>query len=228
MSKIFKIEKYPHEEDVKLFSKSKLEIEDNIIYCLVGCNGSGKTTLINEMINQLKEEGYKNLEKKMYDFSFVFNKKEDSVVDKGYIRFDKKSDNNSNENDYILNNLMGAYSSTGESIIQRYGRTLQVIVENIRKGEIKDLWIFFDDCDAGTSIDMIIDIKDVINLIKEDCGKRNIIYHIILTANSFEMCKDINSISVHDFKPRTFKNYNTFKNFVLKSREIKNKRDEGI
>ena len=124
----------------------------------------------------------------------------------------------------MYNRLAHGQQSTGENIIRRFGKGLQVLGNWIRENKGKKLFIFFDDCDAGTSIDMINDIKDVFDLIIEDCKRNSIEYYMILTSTSYEMCKDLNCISVIDFKPTKFKTYESYKKFVLKTRAEKEKR----
>lgn len=224
----FSIEKNPY-GDAVLFTKKQIEFNPNTISCLVGCNGTGKTTLIDDITYQLKTLHATKIRQDFYETAFrgAFLKDEEQNEEKiFYINFDKRSDTTYKEMDYFLNAGNLAFESTGEGIISRFGRHLQVIGNTIRQlPENSTFFIFLDDCDAGTSIDMIQDIKDIFSFITRDCIARNITYYIILTANSFEMCKDLDCISVHDFKHRQFKTYDSFKKFVLKSREIKNKRE---
>lgn len=229
---IFNIEKNPYDE-IKIFKKKKLELKPNSVTCFIGCNGSGKTTLIREIKDQLYETA-KEIKEDFY--SNQFNKIENILndnykekeYDTYYIDFDKSSDTTNSADDYITNAFGISFSSTGEGIIARFGRQLQVIGNFIRKIKNKKVFIFLDDCDAGTSIDMIEDIKGVINYIINDCEKNNLEYYIILTANSYELCKDYNCLSVHDFSYKTFKSYNSYKKFILKSRKLKEIREKEV
>lgn len=220
---IFNIKREPYEEGQKIFNKNQFEIGDNSIVCFVGCNGSGKSSLVNEIIDNLKNEKATNLQKEVYKFNFGNTPKFNDKL--AYILFNKNSENNGSMQDHFFNSMELNYMSTGEGILRRNGRALQVIGQYIREHRDTELYIFFDDCDAGTSIDAINDIKPVFSFIINDCLKRNINCHIILTANSFEMCKDLDCIDVQTFKHKHFKTYDSFKKFVLKSREKKNKRD---
>ena len=223
----FKIEREPYEEGQKLFSKSKLILEPNTISCLVGCNGSGKTTIINEIISNLRKLKAKEVRADFFYNSMkkIFGKNEENH-DIFYINFDKHTKTSFSEMDYFTNDFALAYSSTGEGIMKRFGDNLGVIGPVLRTLHDKTIFIFFDDCDAGTSIDMIQDIKECFNYMIADCEKNNLTYYFILTANSFELCKDLDCISIYDFKHKEFKTYNAFKNFVLKSRIKKDKRDK--
>lgn len=223
----FKIEREPYEEGQKIFTKTKLVLEPNTISCFVGCNGSGKTTIINEIIDNLRKAKAKEVIADYYSNSMkkIFGKGNEENHDIFYINFDKYTKTTFSDMDYFLNDFALAYSSTGESIMKRFGDNMSVIGSLLRALHDKTVFIFFDDCDAGTSIDMIQDIKECFNYMIADCEKNNLTYYFILTANSFELCKDLDCISVHDLTHKHFSSYNTFKNFVLKSREKKDKRE---
>ena len=51
----------------------------------------------------------------------------------------------------------------------------------------KKIFILIDDADAGTSIDVITEIKDIIALIYNDCIQNHLSFYIVLTANSYEL-----------------------------------------
>lgn len=225
----FKIRKDPIEAGNKLFNKTKIELESGKVTCIVGCNGSGKTTLIREIQERIKEKGGKELSRDFYRNAFenIFgnNKEEEKENKMYYIDFDKNADCANQDIDYVYNRLGIVYSSTGEGILQRFGRYCAFIgstVRNLEEGTT--LFIFLDDCDAGTSLDMIKDIKEIFPMIINDSEKMGINVYIITTANSYEFCRDCDCISVHDFKHKSFKSYETYKKFVLKSRELKNNR----
>lgn len=229
----FEIEREPYQEGDKLFKKKVLELEPNSISCFVGCNGTGKTTLIREIKDNLRKLKAQEIKADFYHNAFggIFSDlrgKKEKQSDIVYLDFDKRTDTSFRENDYFINAGIVATSSTGEGVVSRFGRHLQVIGNVVRSLKDKTIFIFFDDCDAGTSIDMIQDIKDCFQLIMYDCIKNNNTFYIVLTANSFEFCKDLDCISVHDFKHKQFKTYNQFKKFVLNSRKLKDKRFEKV
>ena len=55
MSRDFKLQKYIHEENLILWKKRTITINDGVTV-LVGCNGIGKTSLLHCIKNQLKKE----------------------------------------------------------------------------------------------------------------------------------------------------------------------------
>lgn len=219
--KRFNIPSYPYEEDRKMFTKNILTLQDNTISCFVGCNGSGKSTALYFIKRQLEKRGAYELKGKYLDLRGVF--KEEKYNNEVIMSFDKKSETFNNEEESIFKRILTNNLSTGESICNRFGDKLALLGDAIRKPENKgkSFYIFMDDCDAGTSIDMINDIKSVFDLIIKDCKQNEITYYIILTANSYELCKDVDCISVHDFQHKKFTSYENYKEFVLKSRQFK-------
>ena len=224
---IFDIVREPYRKGEKIFTKKKLELNPNSITCFVGCNGSGKSTLISEIKTNLRELNAKEIKADFFHNSFKkiidTNDENNDIL---YIDFDKRTETTFNEMDYFYNAGALAFQSTGEGIMDRFGKHIQVIGTLVRKVKNKTIFIFMDDCDAGTSIDMIQDIKAIFEFIERDCKNNNNTYYIITTANSFEFCKGLDCICVSNFKHRTFKTYDAFKNFVLKSRKEKDKRND--
>lgn len=222
----FKVAKNPYDDgNRKLFTKMTFGLEDNSITCFVGCNGTGKTTVIDFIINSLKKaKAYDILENATNPFVGIFGDKKKFGNDM-FVSFDKKTSPTKGEEEFLMAHFAEGCLSTGENIINRFGKSLAFLGDAIRKPENKgkSLFVFFDDCDAGTSIDMIGDIKSVFDLIIKDCKKNDIIYYIVLTANSYEMCKDYTCLDVSTFKEYHFNSYEEYKKFVLKSRKFKDK-----
>lgn len=221
----FKVAKNPYDDgNRKLFTKVNFELEDNSIVCFVGCNGTGKTTVLDFIQQDLHKNKALDLISAINPFRSIFVSNKETYKDM-YISFDKEADITTGEGDYIMSHFAKKSLSTGEWIVNRFGRALALLGSAIRdpKNKGKNVFIFFDDCDAGTSIDMIGDIKSVFDLIIEDCKKNDITYYFCLTANSYEMCKDYRCIDVSTFKEHRFNNYEEYKKFVLKSRKFKDK-----
>ena len=144
-----------------------------------------------------------------------------------YISFDKKSDYITSEEDYFFKAAAVGYSSTGEGVMKRFGNILSLIGKSVNHmKENETLFIFIDDADAGTSIDNIKDIADVIDFIASDIKKCSLNYYIILTANSYELCKHYQCIDANTFKHRKFRSYDAYKKYVLESRKRKDERNE--
>lgn len=220
--------------NVKLFPKKALELNPNTLYCFVGCNGIGKSTLIDYMRQNLTKSGAKSVNMSRNPFAKCFAALDDEKKshekkshETYYFSFDKQSDDGIDENPFMAK-AMTCWCSTGESIITRLGGSLTILGDFIRNPENSgsSLVIFFDDCDAGTSLDVINEILDVIHLICHDCDSNNILYYFVLTANSYEIARNCQCIDVSTFKPVEITTYDNYKKFVLKSRERKNKNHE--
>lgn len=226
MKKI-KLDKEPFEDGRILFDEEELEIEENTVTCIVGCNGSGKTTLLNYIQNSFGGEATNLVFRATDEIGRIFgaSSKDDELQPIVFARFDKNVDPKSLKNEWIYG-ARKMMSSTGEYISDRLGRVVGIIGSATRiKGiEDKELYLFFDDCDAGTSIDMIGEIKNVFETISKDLKKRGIKHYIILSANSFEMAKGLDCVDATTLKHMSFDDYEAFKAFVIESRKEKDER----
>ena len=88
----------------------------------------------------------------------------------------------------------------------------------------KERWILLDAIDSGYSIDNVVELKDLINLIFEDSAKVGIDMHILASANAYELASGENCFDVNAGKYLTFESYDDYKKFILKSRKKKDKR----
>lgn len=205
----------------KLFPKKYLKLNPDILNCFIGCNGSGKTTLIEYLISYLKKHYNAEDIGDRNPFRHIFSDEPAPETNTFYISFDKKSKEGVSE-DYIVRDLFINSQSTGESIIYRFGGTLAMMGDFLRNknNSGSTLFVFFDDCDAGTSIDKIIDILDIFELIKTDAAKNNITCYFVLTANSYEIARNSNCIDVSTYETYHFTDYESYKSFVLNSRKL--------
>lgn len=219
----FKIDKNPY--DRQLFTNDTLVLEPNSISCLVGCNGTGKTTVVSYVekrlhklhAEEIKSTPYSGLEKALAKSLGANEPQNDKNL--YYVDFSKHTETAGSETDSFILRATVSYSSTGEGVSYRLGQMLKLLGGSINKikNQNASIFIFFDDCDAGTSLDKIIEIKQVFSLITDHCKEMNVTYYILATANSFEMCRDLDCISVHDFKHIKFTDYEDYKRFVLES-----------
>lgn len=207
MSRTFKLDREPYDNGI-LYLKKKVTINPGITI-LAGCNGSGKTTLMDYYIKpQLDKEGIPN------------------------IKYNNLYDGGNNARQSALNNhrmdmlAMLACSSEGEQIHINLGNVAEKIGRFIRSNEFaSEVWFMFDAIDSGLSIDYIIDVKEnLFNLIIETNPDKDV--YIIVAANSYEMCRGEQCLDVHTGNYKTFKTYEAYRKFVLKSKEWKEKRYE--
>lgn len=220
----FKVDKNPF--DRELFTNDTLVLEPNSISCLVGCNGTGKTTAIFYVKQQLEKQFHaEEIEETPHSgLSKALDKlvgieKPSNSNNLYFVDFNKRTKTAKNVMDETILDATVSFSSTGEGISYRLGKMLYMLGGSINKIANKNasIFIFFDDCDAGTSLDKIVEIKDVFNLIADHCKEKKVTYYIVVTANSYEMCRGIDCISVHNFKHITFTDYEDYKRFVLES-----------
>lgn len=202
----FQLEKCPYNEDEKLFNKSKITLETGVTV-LVGCNGSGKSTFMKQIKNQLGNLGIHS------------------------VYYDNLNDGNATAKSRagwvgdmtLLATLMS--SSEGEQIIANLGTTTRSIGKFVKehREDLDEIWIFLDAIDSGLSIDNIVDVKEYLfKTILEDNQNKDV--YIIVSANEYEMCNGENCFDVTTGRYTQFKTYNAYRNFILKSKERKDKR----
>ena len=181
---------------------------------LVGCNGAGKSTTIRQINEKLTDDN------------------------KPVFRFDNVSSGGSS----LFQGLLEGYhpggvkalsalwcSSEGEKIQQNLiikARTgLSAALKKAEESGDKELFLLFDAVDSGASIDNIIEMKDFFKTIIQDQKERNDIdVFIIVSANSYEMANGEACYDTAHNKYVTFKDYNDYKKFIIKSRKFKERR----
>lgn len=221
-----------YEEGQVLYPFKSIKVEHPVV-CLTGCNGSGKSTMVRQITDHLKTLGFQEsagLSKTLEALHSIFQLKDEEP--KGlWVLFDITTDplDSFDEGDIAIDHFFQTGLSNGETVNYRLTKTASLIGGAFKKAKEKGipLWLFFDDCDSGTSIDMIIDIKNFILMVDGDLTKHGVEHQIIVTSNSYEMCRDLPCLCVQTGKMKTFKTYESFKKFVLWSRGKKNKREEA-
>lgn len=172
---------------------------------LVGCNGIGKSTLIRQLAQLLEREKIPVL-------------KYDNLHDGG----SKARSGAAFRNDFTFL-ATSMQSSEGENISMNLGRfASQIGTFQRAHKDAKELWIFLDAIDSGFSVDNIIEMKDLFNLIMENSNGAEI--YIIASANEYELARGENCYDVLRCKYVKFKTYERYRNFILKTREEKDKR----
>lgn len=177
------------------------------ITTLVGCNGAGKTTLMRQLMYTIKKQ------------------RENAVI----VQFNNLTDGGHNaieEALFLQQNNLGAnllIASEGESIRLNVGQFMKKAGAKMSQTkDAKELWIFLDATDSGLSIDNAVEIKDAMRFIIETEGKRGIDVFAILSTNSYEFARNETCIYVyHPSKTITFKDYEDYRSFILKSSETR-------
>ena len=205
MSRKFKLSNDYYGNDIKIFNKKSIEIDSGLTV-LVGCNGSGKTTMLNQIKDQLKKEKIPVL----LHSNISFGEKE------------YKSEAGLCGNFDVIATLM--QSSEGENIMLTLGkiaRDMGVLVKN--NPNAKELWFLFDAIDSGLSVDGIVEIKEEFIPFVTSNNKDKDIYFVI-SANEYELARGEKCFDVMHGKYKQFKTYDSYRKFILKTREEKDKR----
>ena len=233
MSRDFKLQKYIHEENLILWKKRTITIKNGVTV-LVGCNGIGKTSLLHCIKNQLKKENIPCI-------SF------DNLHDGGHNAVSEAAFNDdfglvasftcSSEGENIVIN-MGILASKLRKFIEtgddgdKINKLAMVFAEyrgnkKEEKEESNERWILLDAIDSGLSIDNIVDVKEYLfrTILENNFGKE---IYILVVANEYEMARGEDCFDVRNGKYIKFKDYENYRNFVLKSKEWKEERDDAF
>ena len=202
---IIMVDRDPYGTNEPIFSKKKHQFKPGVTV-LVGCNGTGKTTMLETIKSTVKK---KNIPCLSYN----------NLVDGGH---NSRSAHLFHQNFEIAATLM--MSSEGEEITINIGQTAAKIGAFVRKNRgAPEMWLLFDAIDSGLSVDNIVDIKEnLFQVILEDNPDTDV--YIVVSANEYEMCREQECYDVAAGKYVRFKTYESYRKFVLKSRERKDQR----
>ncbi len=203
---IFTFPHDPNSTNEALFQNTKLELSPGITV-LVGCNGSGKSTLLHLIERHC-------LENEIPCFSFD-NKSQGGTHAMSAAEWGGDVDS--------LTRL--AFHSEGEQISACLGNTARAIGRKVRSLQDGDtLFVLLDACDSGFSIDNILELKSLLHLIFDNTAEKNITTYILISANFYETTRNERCLDVSTFKTLTFKTYDAYHDFILKSRQYKDSR----
>lgn len=181
---------------------------------LVGCNGAGKSTTITQIRKKLVADN-----RPVFGF--------DNIINGGSNLYQGLLEGYHPGGVKALSSL--ACSSEGEKIQQnmviKARNGLKKAIEKASESGDKELFLLFDAVDSGASIDNIIEMKDFFKLIIQDQKEKNDIdVFVIVSANSYEMANGEACYDIGHNKYVTFKDYDDYKKFILKSRKFKERR----
>lgn len=207
MSRTFNIIRDYHEEGYNIFKKKTCTFESGVTV-LVGCNGSGKSTLLQQIEYSLRRE---NIPYILHD------------ADKDDVRRKREEALYHSDIDFLSASMC---SSEGENISNvLYGVIKEMGRLTKQNSDAKELWFLFDALDSGLSIDVIAEIKaDLFQFVIEQNPDKDV--YIIVSANGYEFANGERCYDVANCKEITFKDYDDYRKFILKSKEQKNKRNK--
>lgn len=208
MSRTFKIYKDPYGTGSNMYSKSKVEIQPGVTV-LVGTNGAGKTSLLRNIQRELEEDSIPN------------------------VYFDNLNDGGANararagfygEFDILAASVC---SSEGENIVINMGKIAAKIGRAVQiYHDAKEIWLLLDAVDSGLSVDNVVDIKQYLfETMLNDERLKNTEVYILVSANEYEMARGENCLDVQHLRYCKFKTYESYRKYILKSKDLKNKRD---
>lgn len=230
MSRTINTYRDPYGEGFTLTRLKKIEINPGLTV-LVGCNGAGKTTLLRNIESQLRTE---NIPLNYYD-----NLHDGGQNSVSRVLFEDNislgcSLMTASEGEAIAQNFGSIISKTREFLKTGFMDTQKNRIERLAKTIGNDLeepeitsnerWLLFDAVDSGLSVDAVIEVVDIFNLIIEDAANFGVEVYIVISANEYELCRGNNCFDVNSGKYLQFKDYEEYRKFILKSRERKNKR----
>lgn len=231
MSRSFKLEKRYYGEEYDLYKKKTITINEGVTV-LVGCNGAGKTTLLRQLRDQLKKNNIP-----VVSFDNLHEGGSHAVSSASFY------------GDFqFMANAMA--SSEGENIIMNIGRLASSLRPFIKTGEVQDRsdklsnalakvmwgdavedkgevpnerWILLDAIDSGLSVDNIVEVKEYLfDTILQDSPECDV--YIVVSANEYEIARGENCFDVYNGKYVKFLDYEEYRQFILNSRNIKDKR----
>ena len=200
---------------------------------LVGCNGAGKTTLLRNISEECRKQ---NIPCLFYD----------NLNDGGKSSFAEIM--------YAEDYQEAAYlmsSSEGECIKANLGRKSKIFKEFVEKGIVNDRYyrfsralsrisgdkeddiiesndrvFLFDAVDSGLSVDSVVEIKSLFDLILDDFKDSDKNIYIVIAANEYELARNSECFDVNEGEYIRFKDYEEYRSFIISSRQKKDKRIE--
>ena len=223
MGRKFKIDRYPFDDELKVYEKGVITFEPGLTV-LVGCNGSGKSTLLHMLEERLSKE---NIPVIMFD---TLNSTKNAISNAIY------SDNLA----FAARNWTASEGERMSLSVCRFAGQLRSFVlsgknEKSRlralfdkeKKEItsNERWILIDSADSGLSIDALQEVRNFIDLVIDDGRKNGKEVYIVVSTNQYELAAGNSCLDVQRLIPVTVKTYTRYRQLIINSRKRKDKRD---
>lgn len=230
MSYTLKVWKDPYDEGYNITKKRKIVFEEGITV-LVGCNGAGKTTLLNNIKEQAKKDNipvcsFDNHSEDEHSYNERF------VMSGDYEKLASMMSSSEGEQINIkigeLAYGLSKFLKTGKhSKNDSIDRLRDIFSEKTEEKEIPNIrFVLLDAVDSGLSIDNIVQLKELFPLVLGDAKKLGMELYIIVSANAYEVARNERCLDVIKGDYTKFKDYEDYREFVIKSHEEKMKRCE--
>ena len=194
-----------YEDEWKLYKNGVFELKEGLTI-LVGCNGYGKSTTIKAFENIIKNAGYEILRFNNYH--------EGGSKSVGKALFD-------NDLSLAASIITG---SEGEGVLSNIFKIARKLGNYVNSFNQDKLFVFMDAIDS-LSINTIDELKrKLFDLALKDAKRLNKKLYIFISANDYEFANGEQCLDVYNNKYITFKDYEEYKKFILKTSEIKSKR----
>ena len=200
----FTVPTRPFDDNMRLYLRKEVEFHPGFT-TLIGCNGSGKTTLMLLIKDKLRQD--KDVLVLSYDDRFEGGS---NLMEALAFRDDMSG---------VASMFM---SSEGERIINGVGYFARGIRKRIQKANPKEIWILLDAVGSGLSIDGIQDVKDFANAVIMD--NRGVLVYFVVSTNEYEFTIGADNIDVTTFRHLKFKDYDEYREYILKTAKKKEKR----
>ena len=205
------------------------------ILCLVGCNGSGKTTTVEQVEQALKGAGFR-CAKDEREYNPLYGLHSTTTPATGYLvpfnretRYvTKPGGDESWLTAFDLDEMGGWFCSNGEGVSGRFAgaaKAMGIFFKRAKKEGVP-IVIMVDDADAGTSIDVVSEMRAFLENVDRTLKEAGIPHLILVTSNSYELIHGLPCLYARDMTPRLFTSYEGFREFTLASRKDKDARDE--
>lgn len=189
---------------LNLFSTNKFEFKEGL-NIIVGENGSGKSTLCKEITEFLNKNNIKFIKYDAYSESGCYSASNALLT------------GNYKESNILWN------KSEGETGIFNLGNFVSKINKTIKAiDNYEKLFIILDAIDSGLSINRIVEIRELFDIIINDINEMNLSknihkeIYIVASSNTFELVQNARCIYVKNGKIKKFGTYSSFRNFILK------------
>ena len=219
----------PYDSGFSPTKPTKIELEPGLTV-LVGCNGAGKTTLLNNINDEMKNANipchfYNNLNEggssSISSTLFLGNTElavslwtasEGEAIKINFGQLSTKFDR------FLEEGFFDTQKNRLANIFRQYNGSEELKIATNKRV------LLFDAVDSGLSVDSIVELKMVFEEVLKKAEEYNIELYLVISANEYELARKSRCFDVNSGTYVEFENYESYRKFILKSRERKEKR----